>query len=478
MSCLCSFTLLPYDNSKSSFTFPPVSRCRARIGLASILLLFAGFLLAGRAAAQRIPDVPPPTCVDVPGIPCGRSGSSDDSGERSDPFGAWKARWEAGAAARKQHKAERDARKARQDIQKLARQRAKEDAARQAEYDRLQRIKDQQQREKDAERQRMLAIEAQRLQDAFNAVKPGVVSGLKGVNGAPAGANGLGLKGADDASPSWTATITDPQAAKYARHLASIVPPMPMPEKEVAVTWKQIYLNNDRLMNTTDLVVTAWKMTGVLGKEMAGPAEWIIIGGKTFIAGEDGAYLHLVNQEKDYDAALAYLKNPAQAQKFAHLVQDVRENRALPASADPAMVKAARAITDPKLGNSGVAIAIDSMTSKEALSAMFRKAAIEVGSKKLGDKAEELIKDMSARKALYDSVRVDREAARHMLAQESITQEQRAQYKTIVDHANRTTANIYRVEKVVNVAVGEGINEATGKIAETLLGPEAKGRQY
>jgi len=479
MFSFCNFAFLPFENSKSCFSFSQVARRCAGIGLVSILLLSSGLLLAGRAAAQRIPDVPPPTCVDVPGIPCGHSGSSDSSGERYDPIGVWKARWEAGAEARKKRKAEHDAQKARQDAQKLARQRAKEDAARQAEYDRLLRINAQRQREIDAERARQQAIVAQHRQDAFNAVKPGVVSGLKGVDGAPSGANGgLGLKGADDASPSWTATITDPQAAKYAHHLASVVPPMPMPQKEIAVTWKQVYLNDDRLLNTTDLVVTAWKMTGVLGKEMAGPAEWLIIGGKTLIAGEDGAYLHLVNNEKDYDAALAYLKNPAQAQTFAHLVQGVRENRILPASADPAMVKAARAITDPKLGNSGVAIAIDSMTSKEALSAMFRKAAIEVGSKKLGDKAEELIKDMSARKALYDSVRVDREGARHMLALESTTPEQRAQYKAIIDHANQTTANIYRVEKVVNEAVGEGISEATDKIAETFLGREDKGRQY
>jgi hypothetical protein len=475
MFCLCSFTLLPFGNSKSSFTFPPVSRCCARIGLVGILML-SSVLLADRASAQNIPV---PNCVHADtGAPCG-SGSSNSSGETYDPIGVWKARWAAGAEARKQHKAERDAQKAIRDAQKQARQQAKEDAARQAENARQEQINAQRQREIDAERQRQLAIEAQRLQAAFNAVKPGVVSGLKGVDGAPAGTNGgLGLKGAGDASPSWTATITDPQAAKYAHHLASVVPPMPMPEKEVAVTWKQIYLNNDRLMNTTDLVVTAWKMTGVLGKEMAGPAEWIIIGGKTLIAGEDGAYLHLVNQERDYDAALAYLKNPAQAQAFAHLVQDVRENRPLPASADPAMVKAARAITDPKLGNSGAAIAIDSMISREALSAMFRKAAIEVGSKKLGDKAEELIKDMSARKALYDSVRLDREGARHMLALESITPEQRAQYKTIIDHANRTTASIYRVEKVVHAAGDYGIDQATDKIAETFLGQEDKGRQY
>jgi hypothetical protein len=475
MFCLCSFTLLPFGNSKSSFTFPQVARCRARIGLVGILILSSGLLFAGRAGAQS-------ACSQL-GVDCSHHDTNrptaDSSEPSPDPFAVWKARWDAGAEARKQHKAERDAQKATRDAQKQARQQAKEDAVRQIENERQRQINAQRQREIDAERARQQAIEAQRLQAGFNQIKPGVVSGLKGVDGAPVGANGgLGLKGADDASPSWTATITDPQAAKYAHHLASVVPPMPMPEKEVAVTWKQIYLNNDRLMNTTDLVVTAWKMTGVLGKEMAGPAEWIIIGGKTFIAGEDGAYLHLVNQEKDYDAALAYLKNPAQAQAFAHLVQDVRENRPLPASADPAMVKAARAITDPKLGNSGVAIAIDSMVSKEALSAMFRKAAIEVGSKKLGDKAEELIKDMSARKALYDSVRLDREGARHMLAQESITQEQRVQYKTIVDHANQTTANIYRVEKVVNEAVGEGIDEGTDKLAEIFLGQEDKGRQY
>src|ERR1035437_9123836 len=127
MFCLCSFALLPIEKPSSFFSLRSDAHRRARIGLASILLLFAGFLLTGRVAAQRIPDVPPPTCVDVPGIPCGRSGSSGDSGERSDPFGAWKARWDAGAGARKQHKAARDA-------QKLARQKAKDAARWQAIY--------------------------------------------------------------------------------------------------------------------------------------------------------------------------------------------------------------------------------------------------------------------------------------------------------------------------------------------------------
>jgi hypothetical protein len=441
-----------------------------------ILMLTAGFLLAGRAVAQS-------ACSQL-GVDCSHhdqnrptansTGETDE--ERRERMAAV---WE----ARREQKAARDAENKKRAAAKAeARQRAEQqkEEQRQALINaERQRVETQRQRELDAERAHQQAIEARRRQDAFNATKPGVVSGLKGVDGAPSGASGgLGLKGPGDASPAWAATITDPQAAMYARHLGSVVPPLPMPQKEVAVTWKQIYLNNDRLMNTTDLVVTAWKMTGVLGKEMAGPAEWLIIGGKTFIAGEDGAYLHLVNQEKDYDAALAYLKNPAQAQQFAHLVQDVRENRSLPASADPVMVKAARAITDPKLGNSGMAIAIDSMTSKEALSAMFRKAAIEVGTKKLGDAADDLIKDMSARKEIYDSVRVDRESARHMLALESTTPEQRAQYKTVIDHANQLTADIYRVEKVAHAAGDYGIDQATDKLAETFLGPEAKGRQY
>jgi methionine-rich copper-binding protein CopC len=156
----------------------------------------------------------------------------------------------------------------------------------------------------------------------------------------------------------------------------------------------------------------------------------------------------------------------------------MRQNRSLPASADPAMVKAARAITDPKLGNSGASIAWDSMTSPEALSAMFRKASIEIGSEIISSKAEGLLVDQNKRKVLFDSVRLEREQARHMMALETTTPIQRDQLKTVIDHANQLTSDIYRVEKVVTTADGMAIGDATDKLATYMIGPEAKMPEY
>ena len=72
------------------------------------------------------------------------------------------------------------------------------------------------------------------------------------------------------------------------------------------------------------------------------------------------------------------------------------------------MVKTARAITDPRLGNSGASIAWDAMASREALSAMFRKATIEIGSEVISDKAQDFLIDKEKRKVLFDSVRLER----------------------------------------------------------------------
>jgi hypothetical protein len=445
-------------------------------------------------AATTVPSgwqcsCPCPTCR----VSCSRTGSSGSGSEPSststaDPIAVWKARWARAAAARA-------ARKAAKDKQNAAKKLAKEEAQQEAAAARQQAIDDQRQREIEAERQRQLAIKAQRLQAAFDAGRPTAVSSLKGVDDAPvdlSGASvGLGLKGLDDvprvnvaAKPAWDAKITDPQVAKYARHLGSVVPPLPIPKEEVALEWKKIYLNEDRLMNTADLVVAAWEMTGVLGESITVPCKMLLIGGKTFIAGENGAYMHLVKKDQDYDAALAYLKNPAQSQEFAHLVQDVRQSRPLPAGADPAMVKAARAITDPKLGDTG-AVVWDSMTSKEALSAMLRKATLEVSAELLTPSTEGLLQDEAARKAMFDSVRLERTQARKMMELATTTDAQRRQLKAVIEHADNLSVDLYRVEKVNKVAsavadekIGKAWGDASDEVATHFLGPEAKGREY
>ena len=64
----------------------------------------------------------------------------------------------------------------------------------------------------------------------------------------------------------------------------------------------------------------AWDLAGKVGQKTLLPScKVLLIAGKVFIAGEDGAYVHLVKQDKLYEAALHYLKNPATTREFANL---------------------------------------------------------------------------------------------------------------------------------------------------------------
>jgi hypothetical protein len=458
-------------------------------------MFLAGLFLEGRAGAQNIPDVPSPTCVDTPEYPC-HSRSSSFSRESDEERAE---RREAQAEARAERKAERDAQKKIKAAQNLAKKRAKEDKKQAAiDYQRRQE-EAQRQQAAEAERQRQLAIEAERLQTAFNQIKPGVVGSLKRVDGAPVGGNGggLGLKGPDDgqrggSQAAWTATITDPQVAPIARHLASIVPPLPISEKDVALDWKKIYLNDNRLLNTTDYVVAGWQMAGLMGKTSALEVEVLLIGGKTLIAGQDGAYMYLARRDKDFDAAAAYLKNPATAQTFAHLVNDVRQNRPLSALADPAMVEAAQAINahhagnDKKDMNAIVPIMWDLMTSPEALSAMLRKASVEVTGSLIGHGmepgVEKLLEDQAQRKVMFDGIRLERNAARKMMDMPTTTKAQREQLTTVIKKADQLSADCYKFEKkvdgIVNSADGLAISDATDRLAKVLLGPGTKVHEF
>ncbi len=422
------------------------------VGFAVLALLITSsvFLFQGRAAAQS-------ACAQL-GVDCtnvGGRGTESDEDRR--------ARLQAAAEARAERKAEKEAKKA-------AEKKAKEEARRQAETARIEAEKRQReefdaQRQREsqsaiqAEQQRQAALRAQQRQSTFNAQKPAIVASLKGADDAPPG------------QPAW-ASVTDPQVSKIAKRLGSVVPPLPIPKEEVALSWKDIYLSNDRLMNTTDLVVAGWEMTGVVGGGLTAPYKIIMIAGKTFIAGEDGAYLHLVRHEEDYDAALAFLKNPAQKDKFARLVQDIRQNRPIPPGADPAMVKAAQAVTDPKLGNSATSIAWDAMISPEALAAMFRKATVEITTEAVSGKTEDLVKSLTNRKAVFDTVRLEREQARRMIKAETTTPQQREQLTTVIDEANRKLSAMYWVDKTANTANGMTIGDATDKVIGAICGPD------
>ncbi len=336
--------------------------------------------------------------------------------------------------------------------------------------------------------ERKEAMEAQRLQEIFDGRRAEVVASLKEAdpvvlssnapvpdgaeNVTPAYAGGLTvqLKG-PNGPPAWDAQITDPEIAKSAKRLKAIVPPLPISQEQGPVTLKDIYLGDDRLAKTADYVIAGWEMVGLLGERFPVPYNYILIAGKTFIAGEDGAYLHLVEQEKDYDAALRYLKDPAKSQQFANLVQSIRQKRTLPSSVDPDMERAAQAICDPRLGHE-VTMSIDAMFSREAMSAMLRKATLELVSAKAGEKFEGLVNDLNKRKAVFDAVRAEREQMRKMMALETTTPEQRKQIKAVIDRANELSASVYKMERVRGVIDGMNISDLTDKVANRILDKE------
>ena len=131
----------------------------------------------------------------------------------------------------------------------------------------------------------------------------------------------------------------------------------------------------------------AWDLAGKVGQKTLLPScKVLLIAGKLFIAGEDGAYVHLVKQDKVYEAALHHLKKPETTRSLPIFVRDLKEYGRPPASAGPEMVRAARAILDPSLGSSGTRIAWDSMLSPEAKAAMVRKTCLEVGAELVGDR--------------------------------------------------------------------------------------------
>jgi hypothetical protein len=359
-------------------------------------------------------------------------------------------------------------------------------------------LRDAELRRQEEERQRKEAEAARLRKEEFERKKAQVLTDMKGISdslGVKADTtDNFGLKGIDDSGglglsnstgsdatqpmpahqpPAWEAQVTDPRVARLARSIGAIVPPAPVPKEEVPTDWKHIYLNEESLMKSADRLMALWEMTGPLGSSIGKPLKVVMIAGKTFIAGENGAALYLVRQDQTYDQALSYLKNPAQSQQFARLVQAIRENRPLPSSADPGMVSAARAIADPKLAHGSAALAWDFMTSQEALSAMLRKAAIEIGADAASDKAGKMLTDENQRKAVFDALRLERRQAVNMMRTASTTTAQREQLKIVIDHANRTMADIYRVEKVADTLRGEVIGEATDKLATALLGPEA-----
>jgi hypothetical protein len=126
------------------------------------------------------------------------------------------------------------------------------------------------------------------------------------------------------------------------------------------------------------------------------------------------------------------------------------------------------------------------MTSREALSAALRKASIEAAtgliSYGVGKQTNGFFATVKDRKVMYDSIWLERTAARKMMDLPEITAGQTEELKTVIRHADQLSADIYRMDPAVK-RVKEGfegiaIGKATDNMAEVILGSAAKGREY
>jgi hypothetical protein len=227
-------------------------------------------------------------------------------------------------------------------------------------------------------------------------------SGLKGVaptdsglKGAPNSGDSLGLKTLPTVNTdTHLAVVNSPsdQNQEAARILAGIhkikVPPPVLPEDAV-LSFGQLVPDekSKRIIDGLEFGVAAFDIAGKLGNATVA-SKVLFSTGKTFIAAENGADVYIVKHNETYEKALAYLKDAKERQKFVEIVRDVRENKPLPEDASIDMARAAQAILDPKLGNSGIHIALNAMLSPEARHAALTQACIELAGHAVGAAGE------------------------------------------------------------------------------------------
>jgi hypothetical protein len=228
------------------------------------------------------------------------------------------------------------------------------------------------------------------------------VSGLKGVSPPDSGLkdvansiDSLGLKPLPNENTNAPVPVVgspsdrNSEAARILAGIRKIKVPPPVPPEDALLSFGQLVPDekSKRIIAGSEIGVAIFEITGKLGSATLA-SKVLFSTGKTFIAAENGADIYIVKQNDTYEMALAYLKNAKERQKFVEIVRDVRENKPLPEDASIEMARAAQAILDPKLGNSGMHIAWDAMLSPEARHAVLTQACIELAGHVVGTAAE------------------------------------------------------------------------------------------
>jgi hypothetical protein len=306
------------------------------------------------------------------------------------------------------------------------------------------------------------------LKDISKSGDFGAVSGLKGVSSPDSGlkdvansTDSLGLKTLPNENTNAPVPVVGSPSdrnAEAARILAGIrkirVPP-PVPAEDALLSFGQLVPDekSKRIIAGSEIGVAIFEIAGKLGNATLA-SKVLFSTGKTFIAAENGADIYIVKQNETYEMALAYLKNAKERQKFVEIVRDVRENKPLPEDASIEMARAAQAILDPKLGNSGMHIAWDAMLSPEARHAALTQACIELAGHAVGTAAEAAVgRIVAAQQPAFQEASDFLSHARVALQQVQDPKAIEALHIAVF-RANRMIAASYHVAEPTGIAAG------------------------
>jgi hypothetical protein len=273
-------------------------------------------------------------------------------------------------------------------------------------------------------------------------------------------AGGLQRKGDEPAGSADNAALeqqlddaarVDPRLATLVSDIRKIRVPPPIRPEEADIHFGQLAPRDERTRHVLFGAEAGYAALDV-ALEFSGKANLtakaIILAGKTIIAGEEGAEVYLVKQDKLYEQALAWIKEPAASRQFTGIVRAIRAGKEPPDDAPPAMIRAARAILDPRLGNSGLHMAWDSLWSPEARHAAVTQACIQLGGEIVGQAAEAAVgKFVVERAPAFERAARLAERARLDMAKAS-TPAFRQGYQAIIAKANKTMAEVYQLHRV------------------------------
>jgi hypothetical protein len=195
-----------------------------------------------------------------------------------------------------------------------------------------------------------------------------------------------------------TRDLETQKAAAILRGIQNIQVPPPIPPERATLAFGRLApgdTTSERVVDGLDVGVASMELIESLSNATL-TSRLILATGKTIIADENAADLYLVKQDDLYEEALRYLKNNTTRLDFSQTVAALRQGKPVPAGTSHEMLRAAKAILDPKLGNGGIRMAWDAMLSPDARRAALTQGCIELGGAVLGAVAKGAAKNIIA----------------------------------------------------------------------------------